>query len=682
MSEVLHRPSDAAVAAANLSRYMRSVGFDSYDELWRWSVDDLEGFWASVWDFFDVPGTRGETVLADRAMPGARWFPDAELNYVEQALRWDDDRPAVVFRSECRPPETISHRELRRRVAAVAAGLRGLGVGRGDRVAAYAPNIPETLIGFLATASLGAVWSSCSPDFGVTAVLDRFRQIEPKVLLAADGYVYRGTVHDRRPEVDELARNLPSVEAVVTIANLGREMGGLPFDDLARSGGASTPILRGNAPQASTSVQNGSPAASGAGGGGDVDLVVERVPFDHPLWVLYSSGTTGLPKALVHGHGGIVLEHLKALSLHHDLGRDDRFFWITSTGWMMWNLLVGGLLVGASVVLYDGSPAVSSPRGPDLGALWRMAEETGTTYFGASAAYVQSCMKAGIVPRAEADLSRLRGFGSTGAPLAPEGFRWVYDAVAPNLVLGSVSGGTDVCTAFVGSCPLLPVRAGEIQCRYLGAAVEAFGEDGHAVTDQVGELVVTEPMPSMPVFLWGDDGHVRYRAAYFDTYPGVWRHGDWIRITERGSCVIYGRSDATLNRGGVRVGTSELYRVVEGLDQVVDSLVVDTGGLGDDGRNRDGRFWLFVVLADGERLDDEVRATITRRLRADLSPRHVPDEIVEVAAVPRTLNGKKLEVPVKRILLGQPWQSVVSPDGMANPESLPFFVDLAARCGP
>ncbi|MEA2900720.1 MAG: acetoacetyl-CoA synthetase [Actinomycetota bacterium] len=636
--EVLYRPSAAAIAATKLSKYMATVGFDSYSELWLWSVDELEAFWASMWDSFDVPGTRGDIVLVERTMPGARWFPDAQLNYAEQALRWDDDRPAVEFRSEPggRPPETISHRELRGRVAEVAAGLRGLGIGRGDRVAAYAPNIPETLITFLATASLGAIWSSCSPDFGVTAVLDRFRQIEPKVLLVADGYVYRGTVYDRRPEVGELRRSLPSLEAVVTVANVGLPVEGLSFDDLA---------------------------AAGAG----ADLAVERVPFEHPLWVLYSSGTTGLPKALVHGHGGIVLEHLKALSLHHDLGRDDRFFWFSSTGWMMWNLLVGGLLVGATVVLYDGSPAA-----PDLGALWRMAEDTGTTYFGVSAAYLQSCMKAGVVPKREADLSRLRGVGSTGAPLTPEGFRWAYENVKRRMVLGSVSGGTDVCTAFVGSCPTEPVVAGEIQCSYLGAAVEAFSAEGRGVVDQVGELVVTEPMPSMPVFLWGDEDHARYQSAYFDTYPGVWRHGDWIRFTQRGSCVIYGRSDSTLNRGGVRIGTSELYRVVEDLDQVVDSLVVDTGRLG-----RDGRCWLFVVLADGAVLDDDLRATIARRLRAELSPRHVPDEIVAVAEVPRTLNGKKLEVPVKRILLGEPWQSVVTPDGMANPDTLQFFVDLA-----
>jgi acetoacetyl-CoA synthetase len=636
--DLLWSPSDADRARANLTRYMawlrehRNLDLSSYDDLWAWSVGDVEGFWASMWDYFEV-GHRpeGPVLPTRRTMPGARWFPGAELNYVDHALRRRDDSIAVVFRSENGPSASMTFGELAKRTAEVAAGLRRLGVRRGDRVVAYASNIPETLVTFLATASLGAVWSACSPDFGLTAVLDRFRQIEPRVLLAVDGYRYKGTVYDRRSVVAEIAAGLPTLEATVVVPAIADAPppGTLAFDDLAVAG---------------------------------ADLAVERVPFDHPLWVLYSSGTTGLPKAIVQGHGGIVLEHLKALSLHHDLGPGDRFFWFTSTGWMMWNLLMGGLLVGAAVVLYDGSPAH-----PDLGALWRMAEETETTYFGASAPYLQACMKAGVVPRQEANLSRLRGVGSTGAPLPPEGFEWVYANVGEDLLLGSVSGGTDACTAFVGSCPLLPVRAGEIQCRYLGAKVEAFDAAGRPVVGQVGELVLTEPLPSMPLRLWGDDGDRRYRASYFEHFPGVWRHGDWIKITERGSCVIYGRSDSTLNRGGVRIGTSELYRVVEALPEVADSLVVDSG-----------RLLLFVVPVEGAAVDDPLRAKIGAALRAELSPRHVPDEIVAIEEVPRTLNGKKLEVPVKRILLGEEPERVVSPDAMANPEALRFFAEFAS----
>ena len=639
--DVLHRPSDEDRATANLTRYLewlvteRGLSFASYQDLWTWSVTDLDGFWGSIWEFFDVRASQPYgRVLAERTMPGARWFPGARLNYAEHALRWRDDRPAVVFRSEDGRRSELTHAGLYRQVAEVAAGLREMGVRPGDRVAAYAPNRVETLVTFLATASLGAIWSSCSPDFGVTAVLDRFRQIEPRVLLAADGYRFKGMPYDRSAEVAEISRNLPGLEAVVVVPVLDEEpaIDGVPFGRLARSGAA--------------------------------DMSFEQVPFDHPLWVLYSSGTTGLPKAIVQGHGGILLEHLKALSLHHDLGRDDRFFWFTSTGWMMWNLLIGGLLLGTCVVLYDGSPVH-----PDPGALWRLAEDTEMTYFGVSAPYLQACQKAGVVPREIADLSRLRGLGSTGAPLPPEGFEWVYENVKHDLLLGSVSGGTDVCTAFVGSCPIVSVRSGEIQCRYLGAKVEAYDERGRPVTDEVGELVVTEPLPSMPLSFWNDEGGVRYRSSYFETYPGVWRHGDWIRITPGGSCVIYGRSDSTLNRGGVRIGTSEFYRVVEDHPDVLDSLVVDTGGLGEQ-----GRLYLFVVLRAGAALDERSIAT---RLRRDLSPRHVPDVIVPIAEVPRTLNGKKLEVPVKRILRGEPPEAVVTPETMANPTAIEPFLALA-----
>jgi acetoacetyl-CoA synthetase len=521
-------------------------------------------------------------------------------------------------------------------VAGVAAGLRALGVGPGDRVVGYLPNIPEALIAFLATASLGAVWSSCSPDFGAPSVIDRFSQIEPKVLIAVDGYTYGRRSFDRRDAVGSLERTLPTLVATVLVPYLDPDASpeefthGMAWADLPK------------------------PADF---------LIFEDVPFDHPLWVLYSSGTTGLPKPIVHAHGGVVLEHLKALSFHMDLGSDDVFQWFTTTGWMMWNYLVGGLLVGATVVLYDGSPGH-----PDLGALWRLAAELGVTYLGTSAPFLTASAKEGLAPGAELDLSRLRSVGSTGSPLPPEGFAWVYENVSSHVLLGSFSGGTDLCTGFVGPCPLLPVRAGVLQCRCLGARVEAYDDAGRPVLDEVGELVITRPMPSMPVRFWNDPDGTRYRESYFEMYPGVWRHGDWIKVRDDGGCVIYGRSDSTLNRGGVRMGTSEFYRVVEGLPEIVDSLVVDTGRLG-----AEGRLLLFVQLADGAELDDALTGRIRKVLRDTLSPRHVPDEIVAVPGVPRTLSGKKLEVPVRKILMGTPVAEAANPDAMANPEVLGYF---------
>ncbi|HYM91635.1 MAG TPA: acetoacetate--CoA ligase, partial [bacterium] len=555
-----------------------------------------------------------------------------------------DTHPAVLSKSEGRPPAVLSYAELYSRTAAVAAALRQMGIRRGDRVVAYMPNIPETLIAFLAAASLGAIWSSCPPEFGIRSVVDRFRQIEPRVLFAVDGYRYGGGPQDRMDLVAELQRQLPSLEATVLVPYLHEA----PPARRLRSARMWPELLA-------------TP--------GDRGLAFDPVPFEHPLWILYSSGTTGLPKAIVQGHGGILLEHLKALSLHLDLRADDRFFWFTTTGWMMWNFLISGLLLGMTVVLYDGSPGY-----PDLGILWRLAEETGMTYFGASAPYITACQRAGTDPAREASLTKLRGLGSTGAPLPPEGFRWVYEHVKRDLLLGSVSGGTDVCTAFLLSCPLLPVHAGEIQCRGLGAKVEAFDPQGRPVIDQVGELVLTEPLPSMPLHFWNDPDQKSYRASYFETYPGVWRHGDWIKITPRGSCVISGRSDATLNRAGVRMGTSEFYRAVEEIPEVLDSLVVDTGQLG-----REGRLLLFVVLRSGVELDDALRARIVEKLRRDLSPRHVPNEIYAVGEIPYTLNGKRLEVPVKRILSGVPAEKAVSADAMRNPDSLRFFVDLVGK---
>ena len=645
--DLLWEPSRETVAGANITRFMgwlaaeRDLRFDDYHALWQWSANDLEGFWGAVWDFFGVrSGTGYGRVLSDDRMPGANWFPDAAVNYAENALAHADDLPAVISRSELRPLEVLTYGRLRGRVAAAAAGLRRLGVGPGDRVAAYMPNIPETLVAFLATSSIGAVWSVCSPEFGTRTVVDRFRQVEPKVLIAVDGYVYGGRRFDRVAAVNGIRNSLPSVERTVIV----------PYLEASPAVEGTPSVMPWN-----ELMVEGQP------------LVFEQVAFDHPLWVLYSSGTTGLPKPIVQGHGGILLEHFKVLSLHMDLGPEDRFFWFTTTGWMMWNLLIGGLLVGSTVALFDGDPAH-----PDMGTLWEYARDARVTYFGASAPYIQACMNAGVRPAAEYGLELLKGIGSTGAPLSPEGFRWVYDHVSATALLGSFSGGTDLCTGFIGPCPLLPVRAGELQCACLGARVEAYDESGRAVVGDVGELVLTRPMPSMPLYLWNDPDGVRYRESYFDMFPGVWRHGDWIKVTDRGSCVIYGRSDSTLKRGGVRMGTSEFYRVVEEMDEVLDSLVVDTGVAG-----REGRLLLFLVLSEGVALDDSLKSSVVRRLRQQLSPRHTPDEIMAIPEVPRTLNGKKVEVPVRRILAGATVAEAISLDAMSNPRSLDVFVGLA-----
>ena len=622
----------------------RGVELDDYGALWRWSVDELEQFWAAIWDYFDVisSGPRPDA-LAERVMPGARWFDGAELNYAEHVFRDKDaGEVALLHASELRDLDEMTWGELRVAVAGIAAGLRALGVERGDRVVAYLPNVPEALIAFLATASIGAIWSSCSPDFGAGSVVDRFAQIEPKVLFTVDGYRYGGRDFDRLDVVAGLQAEMPTLERTVVLPyldpspGLGRLERAMTWDELEAAG-------------------------DGA------DLSFERVGFDHPLWVLYSSGTTGLPKAIVQGHGGILLEHLKKLNLHVDLHEGDRLFWFTTTGWMMWNFLVSGLLSRAAIVLYDGSPGH-----PDMGVLWDLAERAGVTCFGTSASYVAACMNAGIEPSDGHDLSALRALGSTGSPLSPEGFDWIYQHVGDDTWLFSTSGGTDVCTAFVGGVPLLPVYRGELQGRALGAAVEAFDEDGKSVVDEVGELVITEPMPSMPLFLWGDEDGSRYRESYFDQYPGVWRHGDWIAITARGTAVIYGRSDSTINRQGVRMGTSEIYRAVQAVPQVVDALVVDVPRPGTEG-------WmpLFVVLEEGAELDDDLAAEIKRSIREQCSPRHVPNEVFQIEEVPRTLSGKVLEIPVKRILMGTPADEAASRDSLANPAALDYFTALA-----
>jgi acetoacetyl-CoA synthetase len=620
----------------------RGLSFDGYEDLWRWSVDDLSGFWSAIWEFFGVISHAPyDEVLSDASMPGAVWFRGATLNYAEHALRAGGDATVVWSLSQSRGSVELSAGELQRQVAVVRAGLRRLGVGRDDRVAAYLPNITETLVAFLATASLGAVWSSCAPEFGTRSVVDRFQQIEPKVLLTVDGYRYGDRAVDRTAEVAAIRQALGSLAATVVLPYLDGDPGRIP-------GAVAWAEL-----------------AAGPGEPG-----FEPVPFDHPLYILYSSGTTGLPKPIVHGHGGILVEHLKVLGLHTDLGPGDRFFWFSTTGWMMWNLGISGLLVGSGVVLYDGNPGY-----PDLMSLWRNAADVAMTYFGTSAPFIMACRKAGLRPRDTVDLSRLRGVGSTGSPLPAEGFEWVYDAVGDDLVLSSMSGGTDVCTAFVGGTPMLPVRAGEIACRYLGCKIEAYDAAGQPVIGEQGELVITRPMPSMPVAFWGDADGSRYRAAYFDTYPGVWRHGDWITITDRGSAVITGRSDSTLNRGGVRIGTSDFYSVVEELPEIADSLVIHLEDAGDGL----GELLLFVALAPGATLDDGLRQRIVTALRVNLSPRHVPDRIVAVPVVPRTLSGKKLEVPVKRILSGEDPDRAAATGALADPDSLKVFTRLAGE---
>lgn len=645
---VLWEPSDAFQRQSRMGDYMRwlererGLRFAGYDELWRWSVESLEDFWASIWDYFEVRASKPYSVVLDqRTMPGARWFTGAELSYAEHAFRHaSDEHPAILFQSERHPLTEISWAELRRQVAAIASWLREQGVRPGDRVVAYMPNIPQTVAAFLAAASIGATWSSCSPDFGTRSVIDRFAQIEPSILFAVDGYSYNGKQHDRRDVVAELQAALPSLKATVFVPYLDESAG---VGDLTRAVRWQDILTR------------------------DEPLTFTQLPFDHPLWILYSSGTTGLPKPILQSQGGILLEHLKVVGLHTDIGPGSRLFWFTTTGWMMWNFVLGGLLAGGSIVLYDGSPAY-----PDAGVIWQLAQDSGMTVLGASPGLMAATQRAGIVPGKHYDLSKLVSIGSTGSPLPVEMFVWIYENVKRDLWLASVSGGTDVCTGFLLGSPLLPVRAGELQCRALGTSAQAFDESGRPVVDAVGELVITEPMPSMPLRFWNDHDGARYRAAYFEMYPGIWRHGDWIKITPDGGAVIYGRSDSTLNRMGVRMGSSDIYSIVEAIPEVLDSLILGIELQG-------GGYYmpLFVVLDGGATLDAALKAKIKREISTNLSPRHVPDDIVQIAEVPRTLNGKKLEVPIKKLFVGVPLEKAVNPGSVANFAAVEFFITFA-----
>jgi acetoacetyl-CoA synthetase len=641
---VLWTPPGDVRETTEIGRYMRWLAdergreFDGYADLWRWSIDDLEGFWGSIWDFFGVRAhTPPERVLGDDAMPGAQWFPGARLNYAEHLLGGDDGDTAVIAHSQTRSPVELTAGELRDQIARARAGLERLGVRPGDRVVGYLPNAPETLVAFAAAASLGAVWASCAPELGARSAVDRLGQLAPTVLLAVGSYGFRDRTIDRRAEVATIRAALPTLRHVVDV----------PYG-----------------PHTLPDAVGWQELTAGPG-----PLAFEPVPFDHPLYVLFSSGTTGRPKAIVHGHGGMLLEHLKAHALSWDLKPGGRLLWFTTTSWMMWNALVSALLLRSSIVMLDGDPGW-----PDLGWQWRLAEETRPTFMGASPAFLTACRKAGLRPGADHDLSSIRVFGTAGSPLPVDGYRYLHEVLGPEPLILNGSGGTDVCSAIVGGTPLQPVWEGEISGPSLGVAAKAVDADGNEVVGELGELLITRPMPSMPVGFWGDEDGSRYRAAYFEDFPGAWRQGDWIRFTERGSCVVTGRSDATLNRGGVRLGTGEFYGVVEELPEVVDSLVVhledDAGGAGE--------LLLFAVLAPGAALDDELRRAIGKTLRAELSPRHVPDAIVQVPAIPRTLTGKKLEAPVKRILRGARAEEVASHDALLDPTALDAFVDLAS----
>ncbi|WP_349775413.1 acetoacetate--CoA ligase [Mesobacillus maritimus] len=647
--KLLWQPSEEMISQSNVKKFTnwlketRGLEIEEYNDLWKWSVNDLEGFWSAIWDYFEIKSyTDYQEVVSGGKMPQVQWFQGATLNYAEHVFRNEvEDKAAIISQSENRPKQELTWAELKKMTAAIAAYLKDAGIKPGDRVVAYAPNIPETVAAFLACASIGAVWSSCAPEFGIKSVIDRFKQIEPKVLFTVDGYQYSGKKYDRLESVKKIQQELPSLQETVIIPYLEDE-----------------PVMDGlNNWMFWDEVQINYQ---------DQPLTFEPVPFQHPLWILYSSGTTGKPKGIVQSQGGIVIEHLKSLTFGMDLKPDDKFFWYTTTGWMMWNLQVGGLLAGTTILLYDGNPGY-----PNHETLWKFAEDTQLTVFGTSASFIMASMKADVKPLEQFNLSQLKAIGVTGSPLPESGFDWVYDQVKKDVWLYSTSGGTDVCSGFVGGSALLPVYRGEIQARSLGVAVQAYNDAGKAVYDEIGELVVTEPMPSMPIYFWNDETGERYRNSYFDVFPDVWRHGDFIKISPKGSSVIYGRSDATINRGGIRMGTSEIYSALEVIPSVVDSLIIDIP------LNEENSFMpLFVVLKEGVELTDELKTSINQTIRQNCSPRHVPNKIYEVKALPKTLNGKKIEVPIKKILMGVPFEQAVNADSLLNPETLQYFVEF------
>lgn len=647
--KLLWKPSEETILSSNLTNYIKwlnengLVSSHNFNNVWSWSVDHIDDFWMSLWNYFEIISDTPPTqVTSSKKMPGVKWFEGTKVNYAEHIFRQStSEHPAILFKNELEELSKISWKELEQKVASFQQFLRSKGIKEGDRVAAFMPNIPEATIAFLATNSLGAIWSSTSPDFGVSSVIDRFLQIEPKLLIAVDGYHYGGKTFSKISEVNAIIQELPTLQEVVLLPYLNQK-------------------ARINFP--STTLWQDSLAAN-------VDKpVFNRVDFNHPIWVLYSSGTTGKPKAITHSNGGVLVEHLKYLTFHNDVKPGERCFWYTTTGWMMWNYIQAALLCGGTIVLYDGSPAF-----PSMDAMWNLIEEAQITHFGTSAGFVAASMKAQVQPGKDFNLGSLRSIGSTGSPLSPEGFDWIYEEVKSDLWLASISGGTDVCSAFVGGNPRWPVYAGEIQCRALGCKLEAYSAEGRPVVGQMGEMVISEPMPSMPIYFWGDDNYKRYKESYFEMFPSKWRHGDWTEITERNGVVIYGRSDSTLNRGGIRIGTSEIYRAVESMNFIADSLVIYLD------HDKKDYMPLFVVLKDGLQLNENHIAKIKTTIRESYTPRHVPDEIIQIPEVPYTISGKKMETPIKKILQGQSADKVISKDAMRNPNALEFFVNIATK---